>query len=94
MTPTRTQVPTAGQRSASSAAQRLSARSAATSTNAAGSSPKATAPGAQHAQCGRAGHGQYVISEAALDCMRGRTLAGLVIDQLAAHPAKVFPEGA
>jgi hypothetical protein len=35
-----------------------------------------------------------VISEAALDYMRGRTLAGLVIDQLAAHSAKVFPEGA
>jgi hypothetical protein len=38
----------------------------------------------------RAGHGEYVISEAALDYMRGRALAGPVIEQLAAHPAKVF----
>ena len=38
----------------------------------------------------RAGHGEYVINGAALDYMRGRALAGPVIDQLAAHPAKVL----
>jgi hypothetical protein len=42
----------------------------------------------------RAGHGGYVIGEAALDYMRGRALAGPVIDQLAAHPAKVFADAA
>jgi hypothetical protein len=42
----------------------------------------------------RAGHGEYVISEAALDHMRGRALAGPVVDLLAAHPAKVFPDEA
>ena len=40
----------------------------------------------------RAGHGEYVISEAALGYMRGRALAGPVIDLLAAHPAKVFAD--
>jgi hypothetical protein len=42
----------------------------------------------------RAGHGEYVISEAALDYMRGRALAGPVVELLAAHPAKVFPDEA
>jgi hypothetical protein len=42
----------------------------------------------------RAGHGEYVISEAALEYMRGRALAGPVVDLLAAHPAKVFPDEA
>jgi uncharacterized small protein (DUF1192 family) len=40
----------------------------------------------------RAGHDEYVISETALDYMRGRALAGPVIDLLAAHPAKVFAD--
>jgi uncharacterized small protein (DUF1192 family) len=40
----------------------------------------------------RAGHGGYVISEAALDYMRGRALAGPVVDLLAAQPAKVFAD--
>jgi uncharacterized small protein (DUF1192 family) len=42
----------------------------------------------------RAGHGEYVISEAALAYMRGRALAGPVIELLAAHPAKVFADEA
>ena len=42
----------------------------------------------------RAGHGEYVINEAALDYMRGRALAGPVIELLAAHPAKVFADEA
>jgi hypothetical protein len=42
----------------------------------------------------RAGHGEYAISEAALEYMRGRALAGPVIDRLAAHPAKVFADEA
>jgi Transposase IS66 family len=42
----------------------------------------------------RAGHGEYVINEAALDYMRGRALAGLVIEQLAAHPVRVFADEA
>ena len=42
----------------------------------------------------RAGHGEYVISKAALDYMRGRALAGPVIELLAAHPAKVFADEA
>jgi hypothetical protein len=42
----------------------------------------------------RAGHGEYVISEAALEYMRGRALAGPVIELLAAHPAKVFADAA
>lgn len=42
----------------------------------------------------RAGHGEYVISEAALAYMRERALAGPVIEQLAAHPMKVFADEA
>jgi hypothetical protein len=42
----------------------------------------------------RAGHGEYVINEAALEYMRGRALAGPVIEMLAAHPAKVFADEA
>src|SRR4051794_2174770 len=42
----------------------------------------------------RAGHDEYVISEAALDYMRNRALAGPVIELLAAHPAKVFADEA
>jgi hypothetical protein len=42
----------------------------------------------------RAGHGAYVVNEAALEYMRGRALAGPVIEQLAAHPAKVFADEA
>ena len=40
----------------------------------------------------RAGHTDYVISEAALDYMRGRCLAGSVIALLATHPAKAFAD--
>ena len=40
----------------------------------------------------RAGQGEYVINEAALDYVRGRALAGPVVDLLAAHPAKVFAD--
>jgi transposase IS66 family protein len=42
----------------------------------------------------RAGHGMYVINEAALEYMRSRALVGPVIAQLAAHPAKVFADEA
>src|SRR6476659_2913042 len=42
----------------------------------------------------RAGHGEYVINEAALEYMRRRTLAGPVVEMLAAHPAKVFADAA
>ena len=42
----------------------------------------------------QAGHGEYVINTAALDYMRGRALAGPVIDLLAAHPVKVFADKA
>ena len=42
----------------------------------------------------RAGHGEYVISKAALEYMHGRALAGPVIEQLAAHPVKVFADEA
>jgi len=42
----------------------------------------------------RAGHGEYIVNEAALDYMRGRALAGPVIDLLAAHPVKVFADEA
>lgn len=42
----------------------------------------------------RAGHGEYVINEAALATMRGRALAGPVIEMLAAHPVKVFADEA
>lgn len=40
----------------------------------------------------RAGHGEYVINDAALAYMSGRALAGPVIEQLAAHPTKVFAD--
>jgi hypothetical protein len=42
----------------------------------------------------RAGHGEYVINDAALAYMRGRALAGPVIERLAAHPTKVFADEA
>lgn len=42
----------------------------------------------------RAGHGEYVINDAALAYMRGRALAGPVIEQLAAHPTQVFADEA
>src|SRR3712207_5090963 len=42
----------------------------------------------------RAGHGEFAISEAALEYMRGRALAGPVVERLAAHPAKVFADEA
>jgi hypothetical protein len=42
----------------------------------------------------RAGHGEYVISEVALEYMRGRALAGPVIELLAAHPVKVLADEA
>lgn len=42
----------------------------------------------------RAGHGEYVINDAALAYMSGRALAGPVIEQLAAHPTKVFADEA
>jgi hypothetical protein len=42
----------------------------------------------------RAGRGGYVISAAALECMRDRALAGSAIDLLAAHPVRVFADGA
>ena len=38
----------------------------------------------------RAGHTSYVVNEAALAYMRGRALSGLVVEGLAAHPAKLF----
>jgi hypothetical protein len=42
----------------------------------------------------RAGHGEYVINDAALAYMSGRALAGPVIEQLAAHPTKIFADEA
>jgi hypothetical protein len=42
----------------------------------------------------RAGHGEYVTSGAALGYMRGRALAGPVVEMLAAHPVKVFADEA
>jgi Transposase IS66 family len=42
----------------------------------------------------RAGHGEYLINEAALAYMRGRALARPVIEMLAAHPVKVFADEA
>src|SRR5215210_3374186 len=42
----------------------------------------------------RAGHGGYMISEAALASMRDRALAGPVVDLLAADPVKVFADEA
>ncbi len=38
----------------------------------------------------RAGHGDYVINATALEYMRGRSLAGSVIETLATHRAKLF----
>jgi hypothetical protein len=40
----------------------------------------------------RAGQDGYVINAGALDYMRGRALAGSVVEMLAAHPAKVFAD--
>jgi Transposase IS66 family len=40
----------------------------------------------------RAGHGEYVVNDAALGYMRGRALAGPVVDLMAAHPVKVFAD--
>jgi hypothetical protein len=42
----------------------------------------------------RAGHGDYVINEEALAYMRGRVLAGSVIELLAASPHKTFADSA
>lgn len=42
----------------------------------------------------RAGHSDYVINNEALAYMRGRNLAGPVIDRLAASPHKVFADSA
>jgi hypothetical protein len=40
----------------------------------------------------RAGQDGHVINAGALDYMRGRALAGSVVEMLAAHPAKVFAD--
>src|SRR3954453_5793110 len=42
----------------------------------------------------RAGHGDYVINAEALASMRERALAGPVIQQLATHPERSFPDRA
>ena len=42
----------------------------------------------------RAGHTDYVVNQAALDYMRGRALAGPVINQLAAHRLTQFADQA
>ena len=42
----------------------------------------------------RAGHTDYVVNQAALDYMRGRALAGPVINQLAAHQLTQFADQA
>ncbi|NDV89453.1 transposase [Aurantimonas aggregata] len=42
----------------------------------------------------RAGHGDHVINDEALAYMRGRNLAGSVIDRLAGAPQKLFGDGA
>ena len=42
----------------------------------------------------RAGHGDYVVDDAALDDMRGRGLAGPLIDRLAAEPQTHFADQA
>ena len=42
----------------------------------------------------RAGRGEYIINEAALEYMRGRALAGPATERLEAHPAKVFADAA
>ena len=38
----------------------------------------------------RAGHTDYVVNAAALEYMRERSLSGMVVDLLTAHPAKLF----
>ena len=40
----------------------------------------------------RAGHTDYVVNAAALDYMRERSLPGMVVDLLTAHPAKLFAD--
>lgn len=42
----------------------------------------------------RAGHEDYAVTDAALEYMRGRGLAGPVVARLAAHPAKHFGDAA
>ena len=42
--------------------------------------------------CLRAGHTDYVVDEAALAYMRRHNLAGPVIDRLASHPQRSFPD--
>jgi Transposase IS66 family len=42
--------------------------------------------------CLRAGHSDYVVDEAALAYMRRHQLAGPVIDRLASHPQRSFPD--
>jgi len=42
----------------------------------------------------RAGHGEHVVNKEALAYMRGRNLAGPVIDRLEAAPQKIFADGA
>ena len=42
----------------------------------------------------RAGYGDYVVDAAALEYMRGRSLAAAVIEQLATHRAKLFASAA
>jgi hypothetical protein len=42
----------------------------------------------------RAGHGDYIINEEALAYMRGRNLAGPVLERLAAAPHKAFADSA
>jgi hypothetical protein len=42
--------------------------------------------------CLRAGHADYVVDEAAVGYMRRHNLAGPVIDRLASHPQRSFPD--
>jgi hypothetical protein len=42
----------------------------------------------------RAGHGEYIINDEGLAYMRGRNLAGPVIDTLLAHPQRIFADAA
>jgi hypothetical protein len=42
--------------------------------------------------CLRAGHADYVVGEGAVAYMRGHNLAGPVIDRLASHPQRSFPD--
>ncbi len=42
----------------------------------------------------RAGYGEYILNEDAFTYMRGRSLAGPVIDTLAAHPQRIFADEA